>query len=698
MFEHFKAQPTAVVNGFKVRAGIFHRNGAFVTEEGINFTVHSHGATGCELVLFRIGENEPYAKIPFPRFCRIGDVYSMVVYDLEMNEFEYCYTFDGPNDPSKGLLFDKNRFILDPYAKAVTGQRVWGQRFTEGSFYKARVVGTDYDWGQFAQPEIPFEDLVIYEMHVRGFTMDKSSRVHHPGTFAGIREKIPYLKELGVNAIELMPIFEFDEMEDDRESDGNRLYNYWGYNTVGFFAPNTAYSATDEHHREGTELKKLIRELNANGIEVILDVVFNHTAEGNEHGPIFSFKGIDNNIYYMLTPDGYYYNFSGCGNAVNCNHPIVQQMIVDCLRYWVSEYRVDGFRFDLASILGRNEDGTPMEKPPLIQTLAMDPILSKTKLIAEAWDAAGLYQVGSFPAFGRWAEWNGKYRDDVRAFLKGDSGKAGAALVRITGSKDLYAPESRGETASVNFLNCHDGFTLYDMYAYNMKHNEANGWNNTDGSDDNRSWNCGFEGETDDYEINKLRQRMCRNAFAVLLMSRGPAMFYQGDEFCNTQFGNNNAYCQDNEISWLDWTRKDKFKQNFEFAKLMIKLRSQHPVVRKRQKEALCGLMDTSIHNDYPWNEYFDNNTHLIGIMYAGKYPDRNYDDVVFIAINTYWEKLKVTMPDAPDGYHWVIKADSAGEYDDLWERWSNTQIYDGRFFQIESRSVVVAVAERDDM
>lgn len=693
MIHLYREQPTATIAGFRVRTGNFAQNGAYPVAEGVNFTIHSHYATSCELVLFHNSETVPYARIPFPSFCRIGDVYSMIVYDLDIENFEYCYSFDGPYEPEKGHRFQKKNMILDPYAKAVVGQRVWGERYVEGDFYKARVVRNDYDWGLFKQSDIPFEDLVIYEMHVRGFTKDESSHVKYPGTFAGIREKIPYLKELGINAIEMMPIFCFDEMEDNRHNDGKRLYNYWGYNTVCFFAPNTAYSAHDTHGREGTELKKLIRELNANGIEVILDVVFNHTAEGNEHGRTFCFKGIDNKIYYMLTPEGYYYNFSGCGNAMNCNHPIVQQMIVECLRYWVTEYRVNGFRFDLASILGRDQNGAPMEDPPLLKELARDPILAKTKLIAEAWDAGGLYQVGNFPAYRRWAEWNGKYRDDVRQFLKGDDGKAGDAINRITGSTDLYHPEHRGDNASINFLNCHDGFTLYDMYAYNTKHNEANGWNNTDGSDDNRSWNCGVEGETDDPKINQLRERMCRNAFATLMVSRGPAMFYSGDEFCNTQSGNNNAYCQDSPISWLDWTRKDRYKHNFEFAKLMIRIRKDHPVIRRRQKQAISGLPDISIHNDYPYNESYDYKTHLIGIMYAGKKKHEEEDDVIYVAINTFWEDLKVTMPDPPDGYAWRIIADTSAEFDESWETFRNTEIENGRFFKIRNRCVIVAEA-----
>ncbi len=416
----------------------------------------------------------------------------MIVFGIDIYEFEYAYRMDGPYDRKKGLIFDKNAVLLDPYARAVTGQSEWGVKHDEKkNAYRARVVDDTFDWDNVVQPEIPFQDLVIYELHVRGFTKDVSSPVkeEYKGTFAGVMEMIPYFKKLGVNAIELMPVFEFDEMEDIRVVDGNTLFNYWGYNTVCFFAPNTGYTAAVEYNREGHELKTLIKTLHENGMEVILDVVFNHTSEGDEKGPFFSFKGIDNNIYYLLTPDGKYYNFSGCGNSLNCNHPIVHQFILDCLRHWVIEYRVDGFRFDLATIMGRNEDGSPMSNPPLLESLAFDPILGKVKLIAEAWDAGGLYQVGSFPSWNRWAEWNGKYRDDLRCFLKGDPRMAATAIRRITGSKDLYDPANRGDNASVNFINCHDGFTLYDLYAYSYKHNEANGWNNTDGDNNNNSWN-----------------------------------------------------------------------------------------------------------------------------------------------------------------------------------------------------------------
>ena len=532
-------------------------------------------------------------------------------------------------------------------------------------------------------------------MHVRGFTKDASSGVKGGGTFEGLRQKIPYLKDLGINAVELMPIFEFDEMESARVVDGVQLYNYWGYNTVSFFAPNTSYAFHQEHNHEGDELKRLIRELKENGIEVILDVVFNHTAEGNENGPCFCFKGIDNNIYYMLTPDGYYYNFSGCGNVLNCNHPVVRRFITDCLRHWAVEYRVDGFRFDLASILGRDQNGAPMENPPILEALAFDSILGDMKLIAEAWDAGGLYQVGSFPSWNRWAEWNGRYRDDMRSFLKGDSGVAGRAITRITGSSDMYDPASRGYSASVNFLTCHDGFTLYDLYSYNEKHNEKNGWNNTDGDNNGLSWNCGVEGETDDPAVMGLRRRLVKNAFAALLCSRGPAMFFAGDEFCNTQYGNNNAYCQDNIISWLDWNRLEEFQEIHDFARFMIHFRAKHPILRRDTKPAVCGLPSVSIHNGEPNRNYTDYNTHLIGIMYAGRNADDTDDDMIFYGMNAYWEPLEMRLPSLPESYHWKLVVNTFCEYQDGADFEAQTQ-GDQTRVRVPERSTVILLAEHD--
>lgn len=652
--------PLDTVEGFRIRPGFFDINGATALSDGVCFTIHSQGATSCELLLYEPYAKEPFAILKYPDNYRIGNVFSMIVFDLDVEDFQYAFRLDGPYDKKKGLLFDKHKPLLDPYAKAVVGQSEWGQKPDAFLGYRGRVVKNNFDWGITKPSIIPMEDLIIYEMHVRGFTKDASSGVAHPGTFHGIMEKIPYLKELGINAVELMPIFEFDEMRDHRVIDGRELLDYWGYNTVSFFAPNTSYASDREYNHVGTELKQLIKTLKENGIEVILDVVFNHTAEGNEDGPFFSFKGIDNNVYYMLTPDGNYYNFSGCGNTVNCNHPVVQQMIVECLRYWVTTYRVDGFRFDLASILGRNEDGTPMDKPPLLQTLAFDPILGDVKLIAEAWDAGGLYQVGNFPSWKRWSEWNGKYRDDLRDFLKGGYWKAPEAALRISGSSDLYNPFERGTNASINFITCHDGFSLYDLYSYNHKHNEANGWNNTDGSDDNRSWNCGAEGDTKDPLILKLRYRMIKNAFAVLMCSRGTPMFLSGDEFCDTRFGNNNPYCQDNLTSWLDWKLLDTHRDIFEFCKYMIHFRRNHPAIRKSIAQSHCGFPPISQHGATPWDDNFTQDSKIVCTMFAGHDEKQDFEDIVYLAVNPYWESILIHLPKLPEPLQWHLAVDTS--------------------------------------
>lgn len=688
--------PLDVVEGFKIRPGFFRMYGACVASNGVSFTINSHGATRCTLLLFKPQASKPYARIPFPDSYRIGDTYSMLVFDIKPDEFEYAFSFDGPYEPAKGLLFNEENVLLDPYSRAVTGQRKWGEKPEGGKDfeYRARVVKSSFDWGDIKQLEQPFEDLVIYETHVRGYTKDKSSGVSAPGTFAGLKDKIPYLKDLGINAVELMPIFEFDEMESARVVDDVQLYNYWGYNTVSFFAPNTSYAFNEEHNHEGDELKSLIKALKENGIEVILDVVFNHTAEGNEMGPCFSFKGIDNNVYYMLTPDAHYYNFSGCGNVMNCNHPVVRSFIIDCLRHWAIEYRVDGFRFDLASILGRDQNGAPMANPPILESLAFDPVLGKMKLIAEAWDAGGLYQVGSFPSWNRWAEWNGRYRDDMRSFLKGDDGMAGNAITRITGSRDLYSPESRGHKASVNFMTCHDGFTLYDLYSYNEKHNEKNGWNNTDGDNNGHSWNCGAEGETDDPNVNGLRRRLIKNAFAALLCSRGPAMFFAGDEFCNTQFGNNNAYCQDNIISWLDWSRLEEFKEIHDFVRHMIQFRKEHPILRKMTKPSSCQFPEISVHNGTPFNASTDYKTKLIGIMYAGRNEEDTEDDIVFYCMNAYWEPLVMQLPVLPNGKHWHVDTNTNAEYFDGEDFTAKTELLGVNNIRVPARTTIILVAE----
>lgn len=684
-------KPIDTVNGFQIRPGFFREFGAVAIPGGVNFTIHTHGATSCELLLFHRKAEEPYAVIPFPESYRIGFCYSMIVFDLDIEEFEYAYRLDGPYDEKKGLRFDKNKILLDPYARAVTGQSQWGHVNNAQHGYRARVVQSNFDWGDQRHHSIPMEDLIIYELHVRGFTLDESSGVKHHGTFEGLREKIPYLKELGINAVELMPIFEFDEMRDVRLIDENELIDFWGYNPVSFFAPNTSYCSSMEYNREGLELKTLIKDLHDNGIEVILDVVFNHTAEGNEFGPCFSFKGFDNNIYYMLTPDGHYYNFSGCGNTLNCNHPVVRDMILECLRYWVIEYRVDGFRFDLASILGRNDDGTPLSQPPLLRSLAFDSILGNVKLIAEAWDAGGLYQVGSFPSWKRWAEWNGRYRDDMRRFLKGDDFLARTAAARITGSPDLYDPAYRGGNASINFLTCHDGFTLYDLYSYNQKHNEANGWGNTDGADDNNSWNCGVEGETDDPAILALRKRLMKNACAILLCSRGTPMFLSGDEFADTRYGNNNPYCQDNLISWLDWSLLKKNKDLFDFFQYMIRFRKDHPVIRKDLEPSYLGVPAMSTHGLTPDETNFSGDSHVVCVRFAGYNETTQKEDLVYLAVNSGWFPVTLTLPELPEHYKWKVAVNTGDPKCQFFHKNSMPTV-ESKIF-LGERSVIIFVA-----
>ena len=617
----------------------------------------------------------------------------MIVFGLDVEEFEYAYRLDGPYDEKKGLRFDKSKILLDPYARAVTGQSQWGCKNNPQHSYRARVVQNNFDWGLERSEPIPMEDLVIYELHVRGFTKSPTSNVSCPGTFRGLEEKIPYLKKLGINAVELMPVFEFDEMRDARLIDENELLDYWGYNPVCFFAPNTSYASGVEYNREGMELKHLIKALHDNEIDVILDVVFNHTAEGNEMGPSFCFKGFDNNIYYMLTPDGKYYNFSGCGNTLNCNHPVVQELILDCLRYWVTDYRVDGFRFDLASILGRSENGTPLNQPPLLRSLAFDPILGNVKLIAEAWDAGGLYQVGSFPSWKRWAEWNGRYRDDMRCFLKGDPGMSGIAAQRMTGSPDLYDPVYRGGNASVNFLTCHDGFTLNDLYSYNQKHNEANGWNNTDGFDDNNSWNCGVEGDTDDPNVLALRRKMMMNACAVLMCSRGTPMFLSGDEFCDTRYGNNNPYCQDNAISWLDWSLFEKNRDMFEFFRYMIAFRMDHPAVRRDLEPSYIGFPSMSIHGLTPWEPDAPESDYVSCVLFSGYDEENAREDLIYVAVNAHWNAAEMSLPDLPEGYCWKIAVNTG---DPKQQTFAEKEMpYSQKHLLLGERSVIIFTGQR---
>ncbi|MBQ4310822.1 MAG: glycogen debranching protein GlgX [Oscillospiraceae bacterium] len=640
--------------------------GATITDGGVNFSVFSKEATGCTLVLYHHGQDEPFIEIPFPEEFRIGNVYTMMVFGIQEESTEYGYRFDGEYAPERGLRFDRSKVLLDPYAKSVSGRTVWVREPDWSVQYQHRgqFIREDFDWDGDKPLELKQNELIIYELHVRSFTEHQSSGVKFRGTFKGITEKIPYLKELGINCVELMPIFEFDEFENSREVNGKRLLNYWGYSTVGFFAPKAGYAAAAPFGMESDELKSMIRRLHKNGIEVILDVVFNHTAEGNENGPAISYRGIDNRTYYLLTPDGYYYNFSGCGNTMNCNNPVVRNAVLDCLRYWVASYHIDGFRFDLASILTRDENGAPMIDPPLLDSIAHDAVLGKCKLIAEAWDAGGLYQVGSFPAFGRWSEWNGKYRDCLRRFIKGGAECAPELYRRIRGSNDMYG--KRGSSASINFVTCHDGFTLYDLVSYNEKHNEANGEDNRDGCNDNDSWNCGTEGDTCDAEINALRFRQMKNMLTVLLTSRGIPMLLSGDEFANTQWGNNNAYCQDNEISWLDWSYLDKNRDLYDYVRRLTAFRKAHPVIRSRHHD--CGHNGTgypelSFHGTNAWDINEDSPGLCFAYMYAEDHIrySTERDCFIYIAVNAHWEEHRFGLPELPAGYVWKLAFEAYG-------------------------------------
>lgn len=697
--------PTDRYGEFDLRPGKPIPFGATIVPGGVNFSVYSMYATTCELVLFNKREREPFAVIPFPEAYRIGNVFTIVVFDLEFENIEYAFRMDGPNDFQMGHWFNKDKYLLDPYAKAMGGRDIWGVTpdWNDPFQYRSKIVQDDFDWQGDKPLEIPMRDLIIYETHVRGFTKHESSNTKYPGTFAAAREKIPYLKSLGINCLELMPIYEFDEFENARPSPvtGQELLNYWGYSTVGFFAPKSGYAATGKYGMQVDEVKTLVKELHQNGIEVMLDVVFNHTAEGNERGPYISFRGIDNKTYYMLTPEGYYYNFSGCGNTLNCNNPVVRNMILDCLRYWASEYHIDGFRFDLATILGRNQDGSPMHNPPLLETLAFDPVLGKVKLIAEAWDAGGLYQVGSFPSWGRWAEWNGKYRDTVRKFIKGEPNQTLAMTRRLEGSPDLYDVKYRGASASINFVTCHDGFTLMDMVSYDHKHNDANGEGNNDGSNDNDSWNCGCEGETEDEGVKFLRKKQIKNAMSMLLISQGVPMILSGDEFGNTQYGNNNTYCQDNEITWLDWKQPEENKDLLNYVQRMIQLRKRCNFIKSKQISDLCGdsiygYPLISYHGVKPWEADFSAESRLLGVLYCDKSEIlENQDEFLYVVMNMKWESQYVELPSLPEGYDWYIFANTDMAYgEDIWDLEDVKRLSYQPGINVSARSVIILIGK----
>ena len=692
--------PTDTLEGFRTRPGKPLPFGVSHVPGGLNFSIYTSAGTACTLVLFSRESNTCLTEIKIPDHYRIGDVYSIIIYDLDDEDIEYGFRIDGPNAPQDGYRFDPEKILMDPYAKVISGRDRWGEEphWDNPYQYRSRIAFDDFDWESDHPLEINDADLIIYELHVRSFTKSESSKNKFRGTYAGIVEKIPYLKSLGINAVELMPIFEFDEFENSRihPDTGERLYNYWGYSTVGFFAPKAGLAESGRFGMQVDEFKQLVKKLHQAGIEVILDVVFNHTAEGNERGPTISFKGLDNKIYYMLTPEGYYFNFSGTGNTLNCNNPVVRNLVLDCLRYWTSEYHIDGFRFDLASILGRDPWGAPLSNPPLLESLAFDPILSSCKLIAEAWDAGGLYQVGTFPAFGRWSEWNGKYRDTLRRYLKGDDGQLGEMAQRVQGSPDLYQWNGRSPATSINFITCHDGFTLADLVSFNGKHNEANGENNQDGGNDNYSWNCGAEGWTDDSNILSLRSKQCMNALSMLMTSRGTPMLLMGDEFGRSQQGNNNAYCIDSPLTWVDWNLLESNHLLFEFTQKLIRFRHMHPCLRINDftHHGSKYFPSCSFHGTSPWQVNWSDDSKQLAWLMSCDESENDSTDTVYVATNTAHYATWFDLPSLPNGYEWHLNFNTG---DSKTPMINKSSPFRDQGILVGERSVVIFSASRSE-
>jgi glycogen operon protein len=630
-----------------------------------------------KLLLYeKVTDTEPSDIIHFNREDnRWGHVWSLFVDGLKAKQL-YHFQAEGPFEPDKGLRFDGHARLIDPYAKALAGTF---QQSADGIIRPPKCVvidDEDFDWRGDKHLRHDLSKSVIYELHVKGFTASKTSGTQYPGTYLGLIEKIPYLLDLGVTAVELMPIHEFPILGADGKEP--RIKNYWGYDTMSFFSPHRGYAFGKELGAQVREFKEVVRAFHQAGIEVILDVVFNHTCEGNENGPTLSFKGLDNQIYYMLERGSYYKNYSGCGNTVNGNHPIVRDMIFNSLRHWVYNYHIDGFRFDLASILSRDQSGNLQANPPLIEQISEDPLLADTKIIAEAWDAAGAYQVGSFGTLSqsnqnsgsqRWAEWNGKYRDDIRRFWRGDQGMTGAVATRLAGSSDLYSHSGRGPQSSINFVIAHDGFTMNDLVSYNHKHNDENGENNRDGENNNYSCNYGFEGVTTNIEIEKTRNRQVKNMLATLLLSQGVPMISQGDEVRRTQQGNNNAYCQDNAISWFDWRLVKRNQHLLRFVQELIRFRKSEITVRQPyflsgQPRVPGGLPDISwfgaMGGQVPWNNALDRSlTCLLGAAP----PTMEYESSLYhiiMMLHGGWEPRDFSFPAVCQNFSWHLFIDTA--------------------------------------
>lgn len=646
--------------------------GATVKSDGINFAVFSRNATKVKLLFFENPEDDhPASVFEFdPNENRTGDVWHVFVRNAQ-NGTLYLYQTEGKANPYEGFRFDSNALLIDPYARALTHSSLF--KSFEGNycsqFPKCIATRDDFDWQGDRPLNYPMNDCIIYEGHLKGLTAGDGG-----GTYRDIIAKIPYFQELGITSVEFLPIQEFDESENFRVNPktGEKLCNYWGYSTVNFFAPKASFARDNSPLGAIREFKELVRELHKAKIEVILDIVFNHTAEGNEHGRTFSFRGFDNSIYYMLVPDNlrYYQNFSGCGNTLNCNHPILRNFVLDCLCYWVTEMHVDGFRFDLGSVLGRDQKGNLLENPPVLEQIAEHPVLRNTKIIAEAWDANGAYQVGSFPG-GRWAEWNDRFRDTVRLFWRGDEYYANQMATRMSGSSDLYLSTGRKPYHSINFITSHDGFTLNDLVSYNGKHNEENGEDNWDGSNNNCSCNYGFEGPTSNAKIENLRIKQIKNFMLTLLVSEGTPMFTAGDEFRRTQNGNNNAYCQDNPISWIDWSLKEKNREIFDFVKKAIALRKKHWVFRRR--EFFSGKdIDGNLIADIEWFDElgqkpdWDMQNQFLAYRIDGNDREEHItenDNDFYIMLNASAHDITVKLPAPQTGRQWVRVVDTSIPY-----------------------------------
>jgi len=683
--------------------------------DGVNFVLFSRNATRVHLELYQHpGDSSPTRAIDLdPMRHRTGDIWHVWVRGIPAGQL-YGYRIEGPYQPEEGHRFNPHKLLLDPYARAIAGVEDWdfsaargydsSSRLTDLSISTVDNAGTTpkciftrdhFNWEMDSPPKHSASDTVIYETHVRGFTMHSSSKAEHPGTFIGLTEKIPYLQDLGVTAIELMPVLEFNENESQllNPITGEKLKNYWGYNPVAYFAPKQSYSFEGSQWRRTVEFREMVKAFHRAGIEVILDIVLNHTAENDELGPTICLRGIENSIFYMLQENGprYYKNFSGVGNTLNANHPVVREFVRNVLRYWVMHMHVDGFRFDLASVLGRDEHGNILRNAPLLEGIAEDPILRDVKIIAEAWDAGGAYQVGGFSTT-RWTEWNGRFRDDVRRFWVGDAGMIGSFASRISGSSDLYQSSGKGPASSLNFVTCHDGFTLNDLVSYKQKHNYENGEYNRDGTDANYSDNCGVEGPSQDPAVEGMRKRLIKNLLLTLFISRGVPMLLGGDEFRRTQRGNNNAYCQDNEVSWFDWSLLEKHKEIQRFTRGMIAFRRAHLVLRREEFYTDADIKWFAPNGATP--DWADQRQKSFACLILGQTePD------LFLLFNADTRSVDFSIPALPAGKIWRLAVDTSRTApDDLFDSGKEPSMQGRIGFRLEPRSSAILLSDSGEV